>query len=384
MPPEILDKASRGLTKVLPNDQVVPDIAKKWDIKDGGKTFIFYLNDDLSFSNGKPITSDSISYNFADVTVKKLAKTVIEFKLKDKYSPFLVTVADRKVFSKDLVGASSYKVSSVKSKDGFIRSVELVSQDDKKKFRYFFYPTQASLKDAFVLGDVSRILNINDLSYNDKVSLDKFKNTVVSKQIDNDKITTVFLNNSDPTLSDKKVRKALAYSIPDKFIEGERVYTPYRKSSWAYNPSEVFKQDLDTAKSELKDSSASDSSKLKITLKTLSPYKPVASKLAESWKKLGIETKIEVVDSVPTDYQAFLGDLPLLKDPDQYTLWHSGQLNNITKYKSLRIDKLLEDGRQTYNQSERKKIYDDFQKYLVDDEPAIFLFFPYTYTLSRK
>src|SRR5690348_12270112 len=30
LPPEILDKVSEGLTKILPNDKVVPDVAKKW------------------------------------------------------------------------------------------------------------------------------------------------------------------------------------------------------------------------------------------------------------------------------------------------------------------------------------------------------------------
>lgn len=60
------------------------------------------------------------------------------------------------------------------------------------------------------------------------------------------------------------------------------------------------------------------------------------------------------------------------KDPDQYILWHSDQVNNIVRYKNLRIDKLLEDGRSVTNINERKEIYSDFQKYLMDDLPASF------------
>ena len=71
-------------------------------------------------------------------------------------------------------------------------------------------------------------------------------------------------------------------------------------------------------------------------------------------------------------------------DPDQYTLWHSGQMNNITNYKNLRIDKLLEDGRQTVDIQSRIKIYADFQKYLLDDAPATFLYFPDIYTVTRN
>jgi peptide/nickel transport system substrate-binding protein len=72
------------------------------------------------------------------------------------------------------------------------------------------------------------------------------------------------------------------------------------------------------------------------------------------------------------------------KDPDQYMLWHSSQQNNISNYKNLRIDKLLEDGRQTQDQDQRVKLYEDFQKYLLDDPPATFLYFPYVYDIKRK
>jgi peptide/nickel transport system substrate-binding protein len=384
LPEEIISKTSRGLTKVDSNGVVKPDIAKRWEVKDDGKTYIFYLNNNLTFSNGKPVDSSTINYNFADVKIEKPAKSVIVFKLKDRYSPFLVTVANRKVLDKNLVGVASYKIKDVQEKDGFVRSIELESRTDRRKIKYYFYPTQAALKDAYVLGDVSRIIDINNLSYNNQTDFTKFKNTDISKQINNNKIATVFINNTDSVLSDKKVRKALAYSLPDKFSEGERAYSPYRKDSWAYNPDVAYKKDIEYAKEQLEGSNASSSGKIKINLKTLRPYRLVAEDLAKSWKAIGIETKVEVVEGVPNDYQAFLGELPVLKDPDQYTLWHTGQPNNITNYRNLRIDKLLEDGRRTTDQEERKTIYNDFQKYLVDDMPAIFLYFPYTYTLNRK
>ncbi|MEK7092766.1 MAG: peptide-binding protein, partial [Patescibacteria group bacterium] len=89
-------------------------------------------------------------------------------------------------------------------------------------------------------------------------------------------------------------------------------------------------------------------------------------------------------DSVPSDFQIFLGDFQLSKDPDQYSLWHSSQPQNISNYQNLRIDKLLEDGRKTTDIEKRRKIYEDFQKYLLADSPASFLFFPYEYDLIRK
>ena len=110
----------------------------------------------------------------------------------------------------------------------------------------------------------------------------------------------------------------------------------------------------------------------------------LARLVQSNWQKLGIKTKISTVESKPTNFQIFIGDFNLPRDPDEYTLWHSDQQNNITNYKNLRIDKLLEDGRQTVDISARRKIYQDLQKYMLDDPPATFLYFPYVYDISRK
>ncbi|MCS7092795.1 MAG: peptide-binding protein, partial [Patescibacteria group bacterium] len=75
-------------------------------------------------------------------------------------------------------------------------------------------------------------------------------------------------------------------------------------------------------------------------------------------------------------------DIPL--DPDQYSLWHSMQTeSNISKYANPRIDKLLEDGRVTIDIQERKKIYLDFQRFLLEDAPCVFLYHPEYYSIVR-
>ncbi len=384
LPDIILNQTSRGLTKISDKGEVMPDLAKSWEIKDGGKTFVFYLTENVYFSDGTPFNSSVVNYNFEDVVVEQPAKYVIVFKLKDKYSPFLVTLGNRKVFKDKFIGISDYKISKIKTNGIFVDYIEVKSLKDKKIIKYDFYDTQEALKNAYVLGEVDKILDINSLDYKQRTKFSSFKNTKIIKTINTGKITTIFLNNSDPVLSDKKIRKALAYSMPDRFSEGERTYTPYKDEFWAKNSSEIYQMDIEYSKLLLGESGASKSSALQIELKTLTLYKSIAEDIANYWKEIGIKTKIETVDGVPGFYQAFLGELPVLKDPDQYTLWHSGQAGNITNYRNLRIDKLLEDGRRIYEAQERTKIYSDFQKYLMDDMPAIFLYFPYTYTLSRK
>ena len=196
--PEIIQmKASRGLTRISPKGEVLPDLARSWEVKDGGKTFIFYLKEGLEFSDGKELDSKSINYNFQDVAIERPAKHVIVFKLKDKYSPFLVTLANYKVFKKNYVGVSNYKIGDIKTNGEFIRSIQLTSGKDKEKIEYIFYDTQEALKHAYVLGEVTSIVDINNLDYERNVSLDSFKNTKISKNINETKIVTLFFNNSD-------------------------------------------------------------------------------------------------------------------------------------------------------------------------------------------
>ncbi len=86
------------------------------------------------------------------------------------------------------------------------------------------------------------------------------------------------------------------------------------------------------------------------------------------------------------DFDMFLAFWKIPTDPDQYFFWHSTQAGrgNIVNIKNVRIDKLLEDGRKYIEPANRKKEYLDFQKILVDELPAAFLYYPYSYTVTRK
>ena len=85
-----------------------------------------------------------------------------------------------------------------------------------------------------------------------------------------------------------------------------------------------------------------------------------------------------------TDFDVLLAMQEIPRDPDQYALWHSTQAGNITDFKNARIDKLLEDGRKTLDQEKRKQIYFDFQRYLLEDLPVIFLHFPTYYEIIKE
>lgn len=383
LPIEILGNISYGLTDIDKNGKPKPGAASSWSVDSSGKKYTFYLKDNLHFTDGSKLSSKEVNYNFEDVEIQKSDKNTVIFKLKENYSPFLVTVS-RPILKNKFIGLGNYEVKSIDLNGDFVNSIAL--QGTKKPFEkklYQFYPTEDSLKTALVLGEISKTSDISDLSFKNS-SLKSFSNYKISQSVNYKSLATLFYNTQDKVLSDKRLRQALTYAIPNGFTQGVRNRTPYPPTLWTNREDSFsYEQDFDHAKLLLASSLASGSANINLKIKALPKYKNTAEKIKNSWNKIGVSSNVEVVDTLPSNFQIFVGEFYMSKDPDQYTLWHSGQPNNVTGYKNLRIDKLLEDGRQTIDLDKREKIYSDFQKYLLDDSPAAFLFFPYNYTLTK-
>ena len=385
LPNIITNKFSRGLTAVNPDGSITPDLAERWEIKDNEKTYIFHLKQNEYFSNGKKVTAEDITYNFSDVSVERPDDYTIIFKLQDVYAPFLITVS-KGVFGDGNVGVGDYKIENISLNGDFVQSLTMVSVKNRfDTITYHFYPSEESLKLAFLLGEISQAVGLTNPLYND-IDLSTLPNASGERLTNDSRLVTLFFNTTDSLLSDKILRIALSYALPDSYERGQKTYLPYSPGSLYYNTTvQERDQDFEHAQGLLESApAASESAQLSFTIKTMKQYKETANLIAASWNKIGVKTNIEEVDRVPDHFQIFLGDFVLSRDPDQYTLWHSGQNNNITQYKNLRIDKLLEDGRKTIDQNKRREIYMDFQRFLMEDAPAAFLYFPYEYVVTRK
>jgi peptide/nickel transport system substrate-binding protein len=64
-------------------------------------------------------------------------------------------------------------------------------------------------------------------------------------------------------------------------------------------------------------------------------------------------------------------------------LFHTQGFANTTGYSNPRVDQLLEEGRNTYDQSQRKKIYDELQEIIAKDIPMLSLFYSVEYASLR-
>ncbi|MCH7641249.1 ABC transporter substrate-binding protein [Patescibacteria group bacterium] len=379
LPDFILAQISDGLTAIDETQTVVPNIAGSWETPDKGKTWIFNLREGLLWHDGDKVDSSSIVYEFIDVVIERPDESTISFKLKDVFTPFPAVVS-RPTFKKGFIGTGEWRVSKVSLSGSFIQRLTLVD-DAKNKIIYKFYPTEDRAKLAFKLGRVDTLVEILEPS-----PFDKWNNVESSAVYGADRVVTIFFNTGDKYLSDKTLRQALIYAIDKGSIDGPRAISPISPNSWAFNPSvKDYSYDVERAKELLEEVDEALREDLKITLVSSPIMLPAAEKIAEYWREIGIDINVLVSSVVPEEFQAYLTIYDIPEEPDQYAVWHSTQIaTNVSSYSSPRIDKLLEDGRAELSLGDRREIYLDFQRFLVEDSPAAFLYHPPVYTIERK
>jgi len=388
LPLTVQNKLGIGLTVVGSDWQISPGLAKSWQISEDGKTITFELNPDIYWQDGTKIHSADIKYQFKDARIEYPSDSQIVFHLQDPYSP-LPALVSRPLFKSGnnifkrakIVSTGSYTVKNYKQNGKILETLTLSPIDRQSHLPlivYHFYASPQSARTAFKLGLLREVNDLPDLG-----DLSTWSNIQTTTVFQKDRYVAVFFNTDDPVftgVSGKNLRLALSYATT-KPTEG-RATSPIPDVSWAfYSDTKKYPQDLPRSQQLLK---SVEKVPQKITLKTLPAYVSVAENIKADWEKLGIEVEIISQPDLVNNFQVSLLALAVPIDPDQYLYWHSTQeTTNLTRLKNPRIDKLLEDGRKTWDFETRKKIYQDFQKYLVEEAPAIFLSHPQVYTVSK-
>jgi ABC-type oligopeptide transport system substrate-binding subunit len=58
----VIDQLFSGLVELTPEMDVVPDVARNWDVLEGGRQYVFHLRDDVRWSDGAPVTAEDFRY----------------------------------------------------------------------------------------------------------------------------------------------------------------------------------------------------------------------------------------------------------------------------------------------------------------------------------
>ena len=103
---------------------------------------------------------------------------------------------------------------------------------------------------------------------------------------------------------------------------------------------------------------------------------------------MGIDVKIRIVEWATFlkefvdkgNFEAVMLGWTTGPDPDMFDVWHSSKTNpgelNFIGYKNAEVDRLLVEGRSTFDMEKRKKAYYRIQEIMADEQPYTFLYVP--------
>lgn len=380
LPTELTRLVSRPLVDIDETGRVVPAIAKSWEINSDATDYKFTLNDGAKWVTGEAIKAPDIEISIPNATVSTPDDKTLEFKLNESYSAF-PSLLTKPVFKKGtLIGTGPYKIEKVEKSRIFITKIILEpATNNLPKVTVRFYPNEKTALTGFALGEIQSLLGLSDNMITGNKDL---QSSLIKQQtrVDYTKIVAIFYNTKDEALSNRSFRQALSFAAP--LISGQvEANNPYPPMSWAISPDAKdylgkpgeAKQALERAKTN----GPSDLLTKELVLTTTSALEKVGQETIAAWRSIGINAVLRVESGIPQQFQALLITQSIPSDPDQYFLWHETQKGtNLAQYDQKRVDKDLEEGRRLIKEDDRKQAYLDFQKVLLEDSPATFIYFP--------
>ncbi len=297
-----------GLLKYNKEGQIVPDLAKDYEIKEDGKLIEVNLRKDVFWSDGERITADDVVFTieviqdpdyrsplrtyWLGVKTEKVSETTVSFKLKTPYSAFLERLVLKIIpkhvwedisaqnfsfspFNLNPIGSGPYLLTNLQQdKEGFIRQVTLEPnsfyyQNEKPapkpylaKINLYFFDREEDLRKAFQKGEIegfscAACQNLSQFKEDSRLNLYSFLMP---------RYFAVFFNlnpGSDipNVLNEEKVRRALNYGtdkeeIVAKLLEGEGlvVHSPILPEIYDFtSPKNPYYFDLEKARELLKE-----------------------------------------------------------------------------------------------------------------------------------
>lgn len=411
-------------------------LMENYEIQDDGRTYVVSLKQDLTWSDGQPLTSDDVIFtikliqgpetqsplftSWQGVAAERVSEIKVRFSLPAPYAFFLehfarlpvipahifgqVPVPNIKLSNYNLepVASGSYRfVSFAKRDDGFITEYRLTANENFagprpyiENFVFKFYENEDELLEAFRFRRIDGFGSLKPLVFNGLIP----KQAVIEK-VPVPRYYALFFNpNINPILKDKNFRVALTEAI-DKERLVESVFEPDAGAIVTDGPlaqprqgQPPFAFNQENAREKLADVKR-DNLELTIILPTIDFLRKTAAAVQEAWQAVGVP-RVNVIELPPNEivnevirsrnYEILLfGQVPE-KPEDLFPFWHSSQRFNpglnLALYNNPDVDKLTERIRQELQNELRPAEVATAEEMIIGDAPAIFLYsLPYLY-----
>jgi peptide/nickel transport system substrate-binding protein len=216
-------------------------------------------------------------------------------------------------------------------------------------------------------------------------------------------------NLRNPLFADNRVRQAITSAInKEEIIQGvllglgQTAHGPYKPGTWAYNPHiKDFDYNPERAVRLLAEAGWREKNSDGILVRNGKPFQftiltnqgndqrlKTAQIIQQRLRNVGIDVKIRVIEWASFlnqfidkgNFEAVILGWTIGQDPDLFDVWHSSKTGpkelNFIGFKNKEVDRLLEEGRSTFDVEKRKRCYFRIQEILADEQPYTFLYVP--------
>jgi peptide/nickel transport system substrate-binding protein len=417
--------------------ELIPWLAESYQVSGEGKKWAFKLRKGIKFHDGSEMTAEDVVYSMERQlalgqgaapllktildpgTTRAVDKYTVEFNLKKPYAPFISIIPALNIVNPRILKAhekdKDWGSGWLSSHEAGSGSYQLVDYNPAvgftmKKFDDHFLgwkgPHFEVVKFKTVREVASRVLALQ------AGEVDAVDGYLLSEQLEklekdpNIKVITepsmrtflIYMNNQKPPLTDVHVRRAISYAFDyDGFIKGvlkgkvSRNCGPIPGNLWgAPKDLKCYEYNIEKAKKELAQAKVKVDRPLVIhTNIAYTLTKDAALILQNGLAQLGIELKIEE-KTWPT---LTANTAKMETTPDMYTVWVStyypdpnnwiGEAYNSSQagtwksgswYKNPKMDEILDKALLSTDQGERRKLYEEASRILVDEAVDIFIY----------
>ena len=422
-------------TDFVHNTGVHPGLADRWEISPDGKTYTFFLNPAAKWHDGKPVTSQDVKWTYDTIREEqggtvRFFEGVEAIEAPDPHTVVLrLEAVDASLLgnlgtwngpfilpkhiyegqdwltapaNENPVGSGPFRFVSwqkgshviVEANDDFFRGRPAIQ---RIVTRFYNLP---NLITAFETGEVQFVYELLPFSELTRLAADpKYRIDIHYRGLS----SQIQFNVRNAPFDDVRVRRALALAV-DRNEVSDRVFSglaPVNASqmpfSWART--DEFDMAFDPQEAErLLDKAGlprgSDGVRFRTTL-SLAPvmsWPDMATVVIDQWKRIGVEVQIESMDfpsllarvGEQKNFQLVGHNVIISHEPGELcTFVCSNGARNWGGYNNAEVDELVERGRGVNDQGERKAIYEQMQRVLMDDSFRIYLIeFPYHQPIS--
>lgn len=409
--------------------EVEPMAAESWTVSEDGKTWTFKIRPGITVSDGSPLDAAAVKFSFDRLmkiamgpagNLECLASTeapdasTVVFTLKYPFAPFLQILA--------INGCSIINPAVMKhEKDGDMARGWLAENTDGSgpftlrqwkrgerlimEARPGYWGGEPKIKRVILrpmreASDRRLALEKGDIDITESILMDQLpaleKNPDVAvRRYDGQFVEYVYVNNTRPALSDKRVRQALNYAVDFKGIidfvlqgNGDQAISPIPKGMWGHDDKAFrYERNPEKARALLAEAGVKDLSLTLIYSERRAVWEQIATILQSNFADIGVKLDLVLLSNATLRDRMGNGDFDLclgawspdFADPYMFAnLWYdsanAGMAGNRSFYSNPKVDDLLRKAARSTNQAERVDLYKQVQDIVIDDAAYILLY----------